>query len=177
MIEVSVESIRVSLITQQRIVVLRETGSQRYMPIYIGPCEAESITMGLQGQDVGRPMTHDLLNGVIEQLGASVERIVINDLREDTFYAQVLIRANGREVEVDSRPSDAVALAVRAEVPIYVAEDVMERVGRLPSVQPGDETAETTEAPAEGDEPLEIFRDFVEGLDFEPTDDEGDGEG
>lgn len=173
MVEVTVESIRVSLINQQRLVVLRENDSERYLPIWIGPFEAEAITMGLQQTEVLRPMTHDLLRGVIEQLGASVEHIRISDLQDDTFYAQILLRVDGREIEVDSRPSDAIALAVRLEVPIYVAEDVMERAAQVPAAEL--ETGGSEDDDGDGDEDsLQVFREFIEELDLNLGDEESD---
>jgi bifunctional DNase/RNase len=169
MIEVTVESIRVSLINQQRLVVLRENGSARYLPIWIGPYEAEAITMGLQGAEVRRPMTHDLLRGVIEQLGAEVEYIFVNDLHDDTFYARIVLDVEGEHMEVDARPSDAISLAVRVECPIYVAEDVMDRAGQVPAAE--FEGGEEVEGSADR---LEVFREFVEGLDLGEMDDEED---
>lgn len=164
MVEVTVESIRVSLITQLRLVVLRENGSQRYLPIYIGPFEAEAITMGLQRSEVLRPMTHDLLRGMIEQLGAEVEHIFINDLQDDTFYAQIVLGVDGRTIEVDARPSDAIALAVRLAVPIFVNEDVMDRAGQVPAAEI--ESADQPSGGRDGDQ-LQVFREFVDELDLD----------
>ncbi len=163
MIEVVVESVRVSLMNQQqRLVVLREASGPRYLPIWIGPFEAEAITMGLHRTQVGRPMTHDLLCGLVGHLGAAVERIEVSDLREETFYARIILRRDGEVIEVDSRPSDAIALAVRAEVPILVSEDVMDRAGQVI-------TEDEEEQPERGDEDdqLQVFRDFIEELDLD----------
>jgi len=167
MVEVTVESIRISLINQQRLVVLRETGSQRYLPIWIGPFEAEAITIGLQHTEVLRPMTHDLLHGMVEQLGATIDHIAISDLQDETFYARIVVRLGSGHVEVDSRPSDAIALAVRAGAPIYVSEDVMNRAGQLPTadMQPGEARAD-----APTDDRLGVFRDFIEELDLDLDD-------
>jgi len=167
MVEVSVESIRVSLINQQRLVVLRENDSQRYLPIWIGPFEAEAIQMGLQRTDAGRPLTHDLLGNVIEQLGGRLVHVHVLDLRDDTFFAVLVVDVGERRVEIDARPSDAIALAVRGEVPIYVAEDVMDKAGQVPArdIEPEDEEGGGL---AEGDrDTLGLFRDFVEGLDLD----------
>jgi bifunctional DNase/RNase len=167
MIEVTVESVRISLINQQRLVVLRETNGPRYLPIWIGPFEAEAITMGLHKTEVLRPMTHDLLLGVVGQLGGTVERIHISDLQDETFYARIMVTLNDRQLEVDSRPSDAIALAVRAEVPITVSEDVMDRAGQVPT--PGDSSnGEDGESAADQ---LQVFRDFIEELDLDLGDD------
>ncbi len=132
MIEVVIDSIRVSLMTQQRVVILKDIDSDRYLPIWIGPCEAESITIELQGVAVARPLTHDLLKTVVTDLGGKVRHVVVSDLRSDTFYARIMLNVDGRQMEIDSRPSDAIALAVRAKVPIYVAEPVMDAASITP---------------------------------------------
>ncbi len=173
MIEVTVESIRVSLISQQRLVVLRETGTARFLPIFIGPCEAEAITLGLQGTEVARPMTHDLLKGVIEQMGGTVEHIVISELKNDTFFAQIVVDLRGEPVAVDARPSDAIALGVRLDVPIFVDDSVMEQAGQEPSTELEDD-AEEGDSPVD-DTKLSVFRDFIETLDLDDlTDEDGD---
>jgi bifunctional DNase/RNase len=138
------------------------------LPIWIGPFEAEAITMGLQGTDAGRPLTHDLLRDVLEKLGAQAQHIHINALQDDTFFARVVLSMNGDSVEIDSRPSDAIALAVRLDVPIFVADDVMDQAGQLPASE-----FEDGDAPAGGDgeDRLEVFRDFVEGLNLDNLDD------
>lgn len=169
MIEVSINSVRVSLMSQHRIVVLQEQEGERYLPIWIGPFEADAITIQLQGIEVARPMTHDLLGRVIESLGGEVLRVLVNDLENDTFYAQIILDVDGELIEIDSRPSDAIALAVRAEVPIYVAQKVMDQAGMLPEEEVGvTETAgaRSDDAPGE-DEDLEVFQDFLDGLDLD----------
>src|SRR3972149_2393446 len=118
MIEVAIDSIRVSLMTQQRVVILKDLESDRYLPIWIGPCEAESITIELQGVEVARPLTHDLLKTMIREMGGVVRHVLVSDLRNETFYARIAVSVNGRQLDVDARPSDAVALAVRSKVPI-----------------------------------------------------------
>ena len=117
MIEMTIESIRVSLRNYQRVVILREQDSDRYLPIWIGPAEADAIAVRLQEQTVARPLTHDLLNNVIGEFGATVQFVIVNDLENDTFFAKINVEHNGQTLEVDSRPSDAIALAVRAGVP------------------------------------------------------------
>lgn len=172
MIEVMVESIRVSLVTQQRLVVLRENDSPRFLPIWIGPFEADAINMGLQRPDVPRPMTHDLLGMVIHDLGAQVRHVCINDMRDETFYAQLVVDADGRDVSIDARPSDAIALAVRLGVSIFVAESVMDAAGQLPAADvrgEGDAQAGVAEG---GDDSLEVFRDFIESLDLGDLEDD-----
>jgi len=171
-IELSIESIRVSLMNYQRVVILREKGSDRYLCIWIGPAEADAIAVQLQEVSVARPLTHDLLRSVIDQLGAQVSYIVVNDLANDTFYARIVLDVNGQPMEVDSRPSDAIALAVRAKVPIFAEESVLERAGVLL-----DKDGETIERAAdrprvdpEEIERMSAFKDFIESLDLDDFD-------
>jgi bifunctional DNase/RNase len=164
MVEVTIDSVRVSLMSQHRVVVLRETDGERFLPIWIGPFEADAITIQLQGVEVARPLTHDLLKSMINLLGGEVQRIVINDLNNDTFYARIVLEVEGEDVEVDSRPSDAIALAVRCSVPLLVAEHVMDKASIMPEEDAREEKRETGPA---ADEDLDVFRDFVEGLDLE----------
>ncbi|HEY80228.1 MAG TPA: bifunctional nuclease family protein [Anaerolineae bacterium] len=173
MIEVHIDSVRISLMTQSRVVVLREVDSQRYLPIWIGAPEADAITLRLQGIQVDRPLTHDLLFNTIRTLGAVVEYVVVTELRNDIFYAEIVLEWNEEEVRIDSRPSDALALAVRAEAPIYVEEEVMEEAGRVPEegVAPNviidsSSSLEQAEEDEEEDD-LGAFADFIEGLDLD----------
>ena len=168
MVEVSIDSVRVSLMSQDRIVVLKDAETGRYLPIWIGPFEADAITIQLQGVQVARPLTHDLLNNLIQTLGVKMSHIVVNDLRNNTFFAQILVEANGRELQIDARPSDAIALAVRAGVPIYVAEQVMEQASIVPE-EDITEQAAVDPTPAAAEE-LDAFRDFVNSLDLEDLD-------
>lgn len=172
MVEMTIESIRVSLMNYQRVVILKEKDSDRYLPIWIGPAEADAIAVRLQDVQVARPLTHDLLRDMIEKLGAAVDHIVVNDLSNDTFYAKIMLQVDGRSMEVDSRPSDAIALAVRAQVPIFADESVLEKAGvRLDeetgAIEGVDEAEETKEASPEELEKLSPFRDVIEGLDLE----------
>src|SRR5205823_13091807 len=112
MVEVTIDSIRVSLMSQHRVVILKDVDSDRYLPIWIGPCEADAITVTLQEMEVSRPLTHDLLKSIVSEMGAEVVQIVINDLRNDVFYARIVVELSGKRMEIDSRPSDAIALAV-----------------------------------------------------------------
>ncbi|MBN1429817.1 MAG: bifunctional nuclease family protein [Anaerolineae bacterium] len=174
MIRVEIDSIRVSLMSQDRVVVLRDHETERYLPIWIGPFEAEAIRVELQGVEVTRPLTHDLLKSVIKALGGELEHIFVNDLRNDTFFARLLVKANGRELEIDSRPSDAIALAVRMKVPIYVAEAVMDKAAIRPEAEVSDQssTAPEREASSESEgEDLGVFKDFLENLDLDDLDD------
>jgi len=159
-IKVTVDSVKVSMLSQHRVVVLKEEEQDRYLPIWIGPFEADAITIGLQKVQMTRPLTHDLLSAIIDQMDASVSHIQVNDLRNDTFYAQIVVQQNGRTVEIDSRPSDAIALAVRVDVPIYVAEEVMDKAGIVPS-------GEEDQLVGEDEEHLSAFRDFVDTLDLD----------
>ena len=132
MVEVVIDSIRVSLMSQQRIVILRERDAERYLPIWIGVYEAESITIALQEVEVARPLTHDLVKNVFNQLNARVVRVEVIALREDTFFGNIVAETDGRTLNIDSRPSDALAIAVRAHVPIMVARTVMDTAGIIP---------------------------------------------
>jgi len=166
MIEVVIDSIRISLISQHRIVMLRDVDGERRLPIWIGPCEAEAITIELQDVEIARPVTHDLLKNVVEEVGGTVSHILINELRDQVFYARLFVDMNGEMLEIDCRPSDAIAVAVRAKVPIFVEEMVMEEAGILPEPDV-DEEGDEQEI-----EKLDAFKDFVDTLDFD--DFEGD---
>ncbi len=166
MVEVTIDSIRVSLMTQHRVVVLKESDTDRYLPIWIGPFEADAITIQLQGVQVPRPLTHDLLKSFIRELGISVSHVLVSELRNDTFFARIIVDINGNSKEIDSRPSDAIALAVRVGAPIFVAEQVMD----LASITPEEEiNIEEATTPEEA-ENLAPFRDFVESLDLDLDD-------
>jgi hypothetical protein len=171
MIEVTIESIRVSLMSQNRIVVLREEGGERFIPIWIGPFEADAITLQLQGMEVPRPLTHDLLKNVIETLGAEVLHILISGLEKNTYFARIVIDMEGDTLEIDSRPSDAIALAVRTSSPLYVADEVMAQAGMQPeeemSLASGGSNSELNENDDVAPEDLGAFKDFVEGLDLD----------
>jgi len=156
----------------QRVVILREKSSDRYLCIWIGPAEADAIAVQLQEVAVARPLTHDLLRSVIDQLGAQVSYILVSDLTNDTFFARIVLDVNGSAMEIDSRPSDAIALAVRAKVPIFADESVLERAGVLL-----DKDGETIERAGERRrvDPAEIermsaFKDFIESLDLDDFD-------
>jgi len=129
MIEMVVDSIRVSLMNYQRVVILKEKETNRYLPIWIGAAEADAIAVKLQGVSVPRPLTHDLLQSVVDALGAKINSIIVCDLKNDTFFAKIVLGIDGNTMEIDSRPSDAIALAVRVSVPIFADEDVLERAG------------------------------------------------
>ena len=124
--EMLIYGVSFDLVGKQPIVLLKTADGNRFLPIWIGHPEAAAILMKLQSQAPPRPMTHDLLSDMLEQLGAQVVRITVTELRENTFYAQITVTQDGTEIEVDSRPSDAIALAIRAEAPIFAADRVIE---------------------------------------------------
>ena len=160
MIELTVHSVLYSLLSRHRVVLLKEEGEERYLPIWIGAHESEAIAMRLQGVSVPRPLTHDLLANVIAQFGGVVKYVVVNDLSNNTFFARIAVQRDGELQLVDARPSDAIALAVRVSAPIYAEESVMEKAGIVASP----EIRATT--PAE-EERLGAFRDFVDTLDLD----------
>ena len=179
MIEVQIDSVRVHLMTPQRLVVLKQIGSERYLPIWVGPYEAEAITVALQEVEMIRPLTHDLLKNVFGAFNARIKRIEIIKLQNEIFYGSIVAEVDGREIDVDSRPSDAIALSVRAHVPILVHYSVMEEAGIVPE----QDMPEEAEAPApsepaplseEGTERLSVFEDFLEKLEFDKPDDKSD---
>lgn len=165
MVRVVVDSIKVSLISQHRVVVLKEEDGERFLPIWIGPFEADAITIGMQAIEMSRPLTHDLIKEVVGGLNGAISHIYLNDLQEDTFFAQIVIDLNGNRLEIDSRPSDAIAVAVRVNVPIFVSEGVLDQAGILPSQE---EEALTEEEKAK----LAPFTDLVESLDLDSLSEE-----
>lgn len=179
MVEVVIDSVRVSLTNQQRIVVLREVDTERYLPIWIGPFEAEAITIALQEIEVARPQTHDLLKNAFSLLNARLTRVEVISLRDDVFYGNLVVENNGRTIEIDSRPSDALALAVRARVPILVSSEVMDSAGIIPEqdIQAQDATGISAAAATSGDEVVEeeseerlsVFEDFLQNLELDDT--------
>lgn len=187
MVEVVIDSVRVSLTNQQRIVVLRELNTERYLPIWIGPYEAEAITIALQEIEVARPQTHDLLKNILTNLDAQLVRVEVLSLREDVLYGNLVIEANGQTVNIDSRPSDALALAVRAHVPILIAREVMDAAGVIPEqdidtneVKPSPLAPTAPGSEGEGEDRLSIFEDFLSNINLDdlstPSDDEDDEE-
>jgi uncharacterized protein len=182
MIEVVIDSIRVSLMSQHRLVILKDANLDRYIPIWIGPFEAEAITIELQDNTPQRPLTHDLIKSIINELGGRVVHVIINDLRNDVFYARLVIEVDGRQVEIDSRSSDAVAVAVRVKVPIFVADTVMEKAGVEPDedveheiIIGSDKPNDSSKSKESVDEAkLSAFADFVNSLDIDIGDDDDD---
>ena len=178
MVEVVIDSIRVSLMSQQRIVILRQTTAERYLAIWIGIYEAEAITLALQEVEVSRPLTWYLLRNVFNSLNARILRVEVVALKDETFYGNIVAEVDGRLLNIDSRPSDALALAVRAHVPIYVARSVMDAAGISPETDLREERPAPSEtlaplAPVEAEEDssrLSVFEDFLGQLDLDNLD-------
>ncbi len=156
-----VESVRVHMLSSQHVVILREADQERYLPIWIGSWEAQSIAMKLQGIEAERPLTHDLLVSILEELGASVRRIVVSDLADETYRARIVLASSGDDYEIDARPSDAIALAIRVSAPIFATEAVLDRASVIPE--------------ADEEERLSVFRDFVNSLETDPGPPGGEG--
>jgi uncharacterized protein len=177
LVEMVVESVRVHMLSSQHVVILKETERDRYLPIWIGPWEANAIAMRLQGISAERPLTHDLFASTLEELGVDIRRVVISDLSDDTFHARLFLAMGERLLEVDSRPSDALALAVRSGARIFAEQEVLDRA----AVSPGADDEEDDEERAGRvgsalehtpgslrdrvvDPRLDVFRDFVNSL-------------
>lgn len=193
-VEMIVESVRVHMRTGRHVLLLKEVGAGRILPVWIGPWEAQAIAMRLQGITAERPLTHDLFVATLGELGVSVDRVVISALAEETFHARLeLVTADGRH-EIDARPSDAIALAVRLECPIFASADVLDRAAAMPDDEEDEDEDEATrseareqrrtrlaagslEATGETLDPtkLDIFREFVNSLDTEGGDPRGSG--
>jgi len=173
MMELEIESIRVRQETKQRAVVLRVKESDLYLPIFIGHFEVEAIRLKLMDVEVPRPMTHDLLGSIIGNLGGSVQRIVVSELKNDTFFAKIVVDYNGNSIEIDARPSDALALAVRTNAPIFAEDDVVEQAGvNLEVEADGSQSSDEKESPStpvaeEELESLSAYTDFIDSLDLD----------
>jgi bifunctional DNase/RNase len=184
LVEMVIESVRVHMLSNRHVVILKDTAGDRYLPIWIGAWEASAIAMRLQGLTAERPLTHDLFAAALDRIGVRVNRVVISELADETYHARLHLERDGVEVEVDSRPSDALALAVRTETQIFADEDVLAQAalatdpdedvtGEDADDEPGSEGAERPRRrrpPIEsvGDAPadprLDMFRDFVNSL-------------
>jgi bifunctional DNase/RNase len=194
LVEMVVESVRVHMLSNRHVVILKDTEGDRYLPIWIGPWEASAIAMKLQGLNAERPLTHDLFVAALGRLDVRIDRVVISELAEETYHARLILQRDGEEVELDARPSDCVALAVRTDVRILVAEEVLDQAGL--GVDPGGEegsaegAATRAVSPMMGpgvpletlgeevvDERLEMFRDFVNSLDVDPGSSSGGSSG
>jgi bifunctional DNase/RNase len=172
LIEVSVDSIRIHMPTAQHLVILKEKEADRYLPIWIGSFEAQAIATKISGNALGRPLTHDLMATAFSDLGVSIKRIVVTRLADQVYYARLYVKQNGRDLDFDARPSDAIALAVRVECPIFVASEVMETAGIIPEADELDGEKDKAESTVVDEERLAVFRDFVNSLDLPELPDE-----
>jgi bifunctional DNase/RNase len=151
--EMSIYGVSFDMVGKQPIVLLRTLDGTKFLPIWIGHPEAAAILMKLQGTPTPRPMTHDLVTDMLGELNASVSKVAVTELRENTFYAQITLQVNGSEIEIDSRPSDAIALAVRADAKIYVADEVID-----------DSAIEFNQEPEDSGEVIDEFKKFLENV-------------
>jgi uncharacterized protein len=180
MVEVVIDSVRVSLMSPQRVVVLRQKDVERYLAIWVGPYEAESITVALQEVEMSRPLTHDLLKNLFSTFDARVLRVEIVALKEDIFYGNIVAKTDEKIIDVDARPSDAIALAVRVHVPMLVSQDVMDAAGIVPERDlqaeipqtPAGNAGPQPNPPADTEEGLDVFEDFLKKLKDDPGDEE-----
>jgi len=183
MVEVVIDSVRVSLTNQQRIVMLRESGRERYLPIWIGPYEAEAITISLQEIEVARPQTHDLLLQSLTKLGARLVRVEVVSLKKDVFYGNLVLEFDGKLFDVDARPSDSIALAVRAHVPILVNSEILREAGLIPeadiqaAILDGDADAslpaDTEREHEETSKRLSLFEEFLQNVNLDDLESKG----
>jgi bifunctional DNase/RNase len=173
LIEMVVESVRVHMLSSRHVVILKETDRDRYLPIWIGPWEASAIAMKLQGLTPERPLTHDLFATALDQLGVRVDRVIISDLADETYHARLVLEGAGGRVEIDARPSDSLALAVRAGARIFAADTVLDQAGLGADAGLDDEDGERgasleTTGESQVDPRLDMFRDFINSLDVDP---------
>jgi len=162
MVEMTVESVRINLANNQRVVILKDAKSDRYLFIWIANPEAYSIAMELQGATSPRPITHDLLKSVILELRATLTSVIIHKLSDDIYYASLVLDADGRHVEVDARPSDAIALAVRMKAPIYVTESILDQAGV--ALQDLDDHEPLRRERRNTEDNLDVYREFINSL-------------
>jgi bifunctional DNase/RNase len=183
MVEVVIDSIRVGLMSQNRVIILREVESDRYLAIWIDAYMAEQITFALQEIEVARPMSHDLMKQILLSLNARLIRVEVTELKNEVFYGNLVVELdNGHQLNIDSRPSDALALAVRANVPILISEEVMEEAGIIPEQDIADDPNPTRDsggtqaAPEDAEDRLSIFEDFFENFEVDDDDSSDDEE-
>ena len=175
MIKVKIDSVRVSLTNQQRVVILKQINAERYLPIWIGLYEAEAITIALQEIEVARPQTHDLIKAIIQSLNGRVIQVEVNSLSDDIFYGNILLEFDAKQQNIDCRPSDAIALAARLKVPIMVSQDVMDQAGIIPEKDINNTEYESHSEASDSDseeQDLEIFEDFLQQIDLDKLDSE-----
>ena len=180
MIELHIDSIRVSLRHYQRVIVLKEMNTQKFLPIWIGADIADAIVLSLQDIDLPRPLTHDLMNELVSNLGGQVESIIVNKLENDTYYASIKINTNNGIIDIDARPSDAIALSVRTKAPIYVDDLVFEKacinIDNEKNIIKNDQNFSEVNNEITDEElhKLSAFKDFVSELDFKLSDEKDD---
>lgn len=177
MVEVVIDSIRVHLMAPQRVVVLKQVNAERYLTIWVGPYEAEAITVALQEVEMVRPLTHDLLKNVFKAFNARIVRVEIVKLEADIYFGNIVAEADGREIHIDSRSSDAIAIAARAHAPIMVHPSVMESAGVVPEqdmpeapITPARKETPPPPLPDDASDRLSVFKDFIEKLDIDNPD-------
>jgi bifunctional DNase/RNase len=153
-----VDSIRVHMPSGQHVVILKDRAAERYLPIWIGIYEANAIALKITGITPERPITHDLMTNIFTEMGASITSIEVSSLSSDVFYARIFMALDGKSMDIDARPSDAIALAVRAEVPILVSDEVLERAGVTPDGDQEETVAESAEAT--------IFKELVNSMEL-----------
>jgi len=177
MIEVMIDSIRVHLMAPQRVVVLKQINAERYLTIWVGPYEAEAITVALQEVEMVRPLTHDLLKNIFNAFNARITRVEIVKLQDDIFYGNIVAESEDHEINIDARPSDAIAIAVRTHVPILVHKSVMDAAAQTPEQDmPENAPLAKSESSApggtdDGSDRLSVFKDFIDKLDIDNLDD------
>jgi bifunctional DNase/RNase len=156
--EMQVDSIRVHMPSGQHVVILKDKAAERYLPIWIGIYEANAIALKITGITPERPITHDLMTNIFKDMGARVNRIEVNSLDSDVFYARIFMAVDGRDLDIDARPSDAIALAVRTEAPILVADEVLDKAGVIPEADSEESGGPTSEAT--------IFKELVNSMEL-----------
>ncbi len=169
MVEAVIEAVRINVVNDQHVVILKELTGPRVVPIWIGPDVAPAIAIVLRGDEVSRPLTHDLLRSAILEMGGTIHRAIINDLKDSIFFAVIEVDQDGRRLQIDARSSDAIALAVRAQCPIFVEDHVLEQAG---FALPGEENEESETVAEQQTEPIDnerlsVFREFINNLDID----------
>jgi bifunctional DNase/RNase len=172
--EMTVDSIRVHMPTGQHVVILKEKEAERYLPIWIGINEANAIALRITGITPDRPITHDLLCNILGSVDITVDRILVTSLSNDVFFARIVARQNGRTLDIDARPSDAIAVAVRVGASIYVADEVLDKAGVLPEAdREGEGEGGGSGDDEESEGKLSIFREMVNSMDLPDLESEG----
>jgi bifunctional DNase/RNase len=180
MVEVVIDSIRYGLMSQNRVVILREANADRYLAIWIDSYMAEQITFALQEVEVARPMSHDLMKQIIQTLNAKIIRVEVVELKNEVFYGNIVVETDsGYEINIDSRPSDALSLAVRVNVPVLVAKKVMDEAGIVPEEDLSEQVNKLKEqmqdeGTPEGEDRLSVFKDFLDDIDIDASEGEDD---